>query len=159
MFSQKFRMQTLLQRQDRVGMMCGLEIRSPFLSKKLVNFANSLKFEDKYKKNSSTTKLILKLMTKEKKLLPTKILNKKKIGFNSNMTDWLREDKMRILINKLVNDKNGFFNGYLDGKSTKEIVNLHFDGKRKLDALVWNIFALEFWHRICGEGDSSFFHQ
>ena len=44
MFSQKFRMQMLLQRQDRVGMMCGLEIRAPFLSKKLVNFANSLKF-------------------------------------------------------------------------------------------------------------------
>ena len=65
----------------------------------------------------------------------------------------------RILINKLVNDKNGFFNGYLDGKSTKEIVSLHFDGKRKLDVLVWNIFALEFWHRICGEGDSSFFQQ
>ena len=33
MFSQKFRMQMLLQRQDRVGMMCGLEIRVPFLSK------------------------------------------------------------------------------------------------------------------------------
>ena len=43
MFSQKFRLQTLLQRQDRVGMLCGLEIRSPFLSQKLVNFANSLK--------------------------------------------------------------------------------------------------------------------
>jgi len=157
MFSQKFRMQMLLQRQDRVGMMCGLEIRAPFLSKKLVNFANSLKLKDKYKKNSNTTKLILKLMAKEKRLIPNKIINNKKIGFNSNMADWLRENKMRILIKKLVNDKNGFFNGYLDGKSTKEIVNLHFDGKRRLDVLMWNIFALEVWHRVCGEGDNRFF--
>ncbi len=147
----------LLQRQDRVGMMCGLEIRAPFLSKKLVNFANSLKLKDKYKKNSNTTKLILKLMAKEKRLVPNKIINNKKIGFNSNMADWLRENKMRILIKKLVNDKNGFFNGYLDGKSTKEIVNLHFDGKRRLDVLMWNIFALEVWHRVCGEGDNRFF--
>ena len=157
MFSQKFRMQTLLQRQDRVGMMCGLEIRAPFLSKKIVNFGNSLKLKYKYKINSNTTKLILKQMAKEKKLVPNKIIKNKKIGFNSNMSDWLRESKMRILIKKLVNDKNGFFNGYLDGKSTEEIVNLHFDGKRRLDVLMWNIFALEVWHRACGEGDSRFF--
>lgn len=156
-FSQKFRMQTLLQRQDRVGMLCGLEIRSPFLSKELVNFANSLKLKDKFKKNSKSTKLILKLMAEEKKLIPSKIIKNKKIGFNSNMSDWLRENKMKILIKKLVNDKNGFFNGYLDGKITAEIINLHFDGKRRLDVLVWRIFAMEVWHRVCGEGDYTFF--
>ena len=30
-------------------------------------------------------------------------------------------------------------------------------GKRRLDTLVWNIFALELWHRVCGEGDNGFF--
>jgi len=157
MFSQKFRMQMLLQRQDRVGMLCGLEMRVPFLSKNLVNFANSLKLKDKYKKNSSTTKLILKLMAKEKKLVPSKIIKNKKKGFNSGMSDWLRENKMRKLTKELVNDKNGFFKGYLDGKNTEEIINLHFDGKRRLDVLVWRIFALEVWHRVCGEGDNRFF--
>tara|TARA_B100000787_G_C16196265_1_gene301090 strand:+ start:552 stop:2399 length:1848 start_codon:yes stop_codon:yes gene_type:complete len=156
MFSQKFRMQALLQRQDRVGMLCGLEIRAPFLNQKLVNFANSLEFKDKFNKKSKTTKLILKLMAKEKKLIPNEIIKGQKIGFNSDMDDWARGDKMRIILNDMVNDKKGFFNGYLDGKRAKEIINLHFEGKRKLDTLVWNIFTLEIWHRVCGEGDMNF---
>ena len=141
MFSQKFRMQMLLQRQDRVGMMCGLEIRVPFLSKKIVQFANSLKLKDKYSNDYNTTKLILKLIAKKKSLLPKKIIKNKKIGFNSDMKDWLRQNKMKILVKKLVNDNNGFFKGYLDGKSTEEIINLHFSKKRNLDVLIWRIFA------------------
>lgn len=34
MFGQKFRLETLLQRQDRLGMAVGIEMRIPFLSKK-----------------------------------------------------------------------------------------------------------------------------
>ena len=157
MFSQKFRMQTLLQRQDRVGMLCGLEIRSPFLSQKLVKFANSLDIKDKYIKSSKTTKLILKLMAKENKLVPNKIIKKKKIGFNSDMADWVREDRLRVFLKDLINDKKGFFNGYLDGKNAQQIINMHFDGKKRLDTLIWSMFTLEIWHRVCGEGDLNFF--
>ena len=157
MFSQKFRLQTLLQRQDRIGMVCGLEVRVPFLSQNLVKFGNSLPLKDKFNKQSNTSKLILKLMSKKKKLLPSKIIKKKKIGFNTDMIDWIKNDNMRELLTKMTNDKNGFINGYLDGKNAREIINLHFDGKRRLDTLVWNIFALELWHRVCGEGDNSFF--
>ena len=159
MFSQKFRMQTLLQRQDRVGMLCGLEIRAPFLNQKLVEFANSLDLKDKYIQRSKTTKLILKLMAKENKLVPNKIINKKKIGFNSNISDWLREDKLRLFLKDMINDKNGFFNGYLDGKNAQEIINLHFQGKKRLDILVWMMITLEIWHRVCGEGDFNFFED
>ena len=143
MFSQKFRMQMLLQRQDRVVMMCGLEIRVPFLSKKIVQFANSLKLKDKYSNDYNTTKLILKLIAKKKSLLPKKIIKNKKIGFNSDMKDWLRQNKMKILVKKLVNDNNGFFKGYLDVKSTEE-TQIYILAKRNLDVLIKWIFALEF---------------
>ena len=157
MFSQKFRIQTLLQRQDRVGMLCGLEIRSPFLSQKLVKFSNSLNFKDKFSEKSKTSKLILKLMAEEEKKIPNEIIKRKKTGFNSSIVDWYREERLRILIKDLVNDKKGFFNGYLDGKNAREIINLHFDGTKRLDTLVWTMFALEVWHRVCGEGDLNFF--
>lgn len=156
MYSQKFRLQTLLQRQDRVGMLCGLEIRSPFLSKKLVGFANSLNLNNKFILKSKKTKLILKLMADDKKLVPNKIINKQKIGFNSDISDWLRENKLRIFLKDMVCDKKGFFNGYLDGKKAQEIINMHFEGKKRLDTLIWAMFTLEIWHRICGEGQSNF---
>ncbi len=159
MFSQKFRLQTLLQRQDRVGMLCGLEIRSPFLSQNLVKFANSLNIKDKFIIRSKTTKLILKLMAEDKKLVPNKIIKKQKIGFNSNITDWLREDRLRIFLKDMVCDNKGFFNGYLDGKKAQQIINLHFEGKKRLDTLVWSMFTLEMWHRVCGEGEFNFFKK
>ena len=98
-------------------------------------------------------------MAAEKELVPRKIIKNQKIGFNSDMRNWLRENKMRVLIKKLVSDKNGFFKSYLDGKNTEEIINLHFDKKRRLDVLVWRIFALEVWHRVCGEGEVGFFKK
>ena len=154
-FSQKFRMQTLLQRQDRVGMLYGLEIRSPFLSREIVYYANSLKIKNKFTQSTNTSKAILKLMAKEKKLIPDKIIKKQKIGFNSDIDDWLRGNRIRGFLKNLINDKKGFFNGYLDGKNAQEIFNLHFEGKRRLDVLIWEMLTLEIWHRVCGEGDDN----
>ena len=157
MFSQKFRLQTLLQRQDRLGMATGIEMRIPFLSKKIVELANALPFKDKYNKKSGTTKVLLRLMAKE--LLPNNIINKPKLGFEMDMKDWITEDKTKILFKNMINDKKGFFSGYLDGKNAREILDLHFSGKRRLDTLVWNMFALETWHRVCGEGDNTLIEE
>ena len=159
MFSQKFRLQALLQRQDRVGMHCGIEIRSPFLSQKLVKFANTLEFSDKFGKSTKTTKLILKLMAEERKLIPNKNIKKKKKGFHSGVEDWIREDKLRVILKDMIKDKKGFFNGYLDGTNANQIIDLHFDGKKRLDTLVWSMLTLEIWHRVCGEGDVNFFEN
>ena len=71
-------------------MLYGLEIRSPFLSREIVYYANSLKIKNKFTQSTNTSKAILKLMAKEKKLIPDKII-KQKIGFNSDIDDWLRQ--------------------------------------------------------------------
>jgi asparagine synthase (glutamine-hydrolysing) len=135
-------------------MAVGIEMRIPFLSKKIVEFANSLPFKDKYNKKSGTTKVLLRLMAKD--LLPDNILNKPKLSFELDMKDWIREDKIKILFKNMINDKKSFFSGYLDEKIAREIFDLHFSGKRKLDTVVWNMFTLETWHRVCGEGDNTF---
>ena len=156
-FSQKFRLQTLLQRQDRVGMLCGLELRSPFLNKKLIEFANALNFDDKFLESSNTTKLILKTMAKNKNLIPNQIIEKKKIGFNSDITDWLREERSKYLLMNLVRDKKGFFNNYLNGEYANKIVNSYIYENKDVDTLIWSMFSIEIWHRVCGEGDINFF--
>ena len=56
----------------------------------------------KYIQSSKTTKLILKQMAEKNKLLPNKIIKKKKIGFNSNITDWIREDRLRFFLKDLI---------------------------------------------------------
>ena len=97
-------------------------------------------------------------MLKKNKLIPNKIINKKKIGFNSDISDWLDKNKFRGILNNMVNDNNGFFNSYLNGKYARELIDLHFQRKKKLDVLVWTMLTLEIWHRVCGEGDKNFFN-
>ena len=50
MYSQKFRLQLLLQRQDRVGMKNSIEIRTPYLAPDLLTYVNSISVCEKYSK-------------------------------------------------------------------------------------------------------------
>ena len=52
LFSQKYRMQALLQRQDRAAMAFGVESRAPFLKPSFVKWINSIKFSQKYEEGS-----------------------------------------------------------------------------------------------------------
>ena len=60
MYSQKYRLQMLLQRQDRVGMMHSVEIRTPFLAPNYLSYINKIPMDMKYNLNNNITKEILK---------------------------------------------------------------------------------------------------
>ena len=98
-------------------------------------------------------------MAEERKLIPNKNIKNKKKGFHSDVEGWIREDKLRVILKDMIKDKKGFFNGYLDGTNANQIIDLHFDGKKRLDTLVWSMLTLEIWHRVCGEGDVNFFEN
>jgi asparagine synthase (glutamine-hydrolysing) len=146
-YSQRFRMQMLLQRQDRVGMADSIEIRVPFLRPKLVDWSNRLRLDDKVDFASGQTKLCLRAAMENR--LPKRILTKGKDGFPSDMTSWLKTSVMYEVATKLVGDSGGFCQNYLDGKAANALVDDHFAGRRPLATLVWNLVSLEIWHRIC----------
>ncbi len=77
LFSQKYRMQALLQRQDRAAMACGVESRAPFLKPEFVKWINSVKLSQKFKKDQQEGKHLLKKYMA--KYLDKKILNRKKM--------------------------------------------------------------------------------
>ena len=63
MYSQKYRLQMLLQRQDRVGMMHSVEIRTPFLAPNYLSYINKIPMDMKYNLNNNITKEILKKLS------------------------------------------------------------------------------------------------
>ena len=75
-FSQKYRMQALLQRQDRAAMAFGVESRAPFLKPSFVKWVNSIRFSQKYKKKNNDGKYLLKKYMS--KYLDTEIINREK---------------------------------------------------------------------------------
>tara|TARA_B100001989_G_scaffold224605_1_gene179147 strand:+ start:7192 stop:9003 length:1812 start_codon:yes stop_codon:yes gene_type:complete len=145
MYSQKYRLQMLLQRQDRIGMKHSVEIRTPYLSPDLVAFANKLNLKYKFDKKRQITKLILKNIFKNK--LASRILTKKKDGFPSDMLEWIKQEMMYKLIKKVVTSKNSFSYSYLDGKIANQILNDHYNKSKDYSTLIWMLYSLELWHK------------
>lgn len=83
----------MLTKTDMMSMASGLEIRSPFMDHRLIEYAFTL--DEKYKINSRGQKIILKKAFAD--LLPEAILRRKKHGFEVPLLNWFnRELKSRI---------------------------------------------------------------
>src|SRR5581483_8489082 len=66
LFSQRYRIQTLLQRQDRIGMASSIEIRVPFLAPWLVKWVNALPLDALYDRGTGVTKLPLRAAMRDR---------------------------------------------------------------------------------------------
>lgn len=143
-YSQKYRLESLLQRQDRVGMSNGVEIRVPFLSPSMVNWCNEL--PTKYKISSGQTKKVLKDVMKN--YLPNKMVYLKKQGSPSFISSWIDSKYSYEFISKLVSDNNGFCQAFLNGNKAKQIVQQHYLGNYQYSYIIWLMLVLEIWHSI-----------
>lgn len=92
----KAHLNSLLQRNDRMGMMHGLESRIPFLENEVVKFALNLPI--KFKRPHSLYALLRTHRQRTNKLvvrnaahglIPSSIINRKKVGFPISPTDYL----------------------------------------------------------------------
>jgi asparagine synthase (glutamine-hydrolysing) len=76
----------ILTKTDRMSMAHSLEVRPPFLDHRIVEFAASLPASLKIR--GARQKILLKELMRDK--LPASILERKKIGFDIPVHDWLR---------------------------------------------------------------------
>ena len=97
---------------DRMSMAHGLEVRVPFLDKKIVEFAARIPFE--YKIRGLTSKYILKKTFA--RYLPKEILKQRKQGFTLPISTWLRDDlgnmAFKILMSKSLEKRNNGMGNY-----------------------------------------------
>jgi asparagine synthase (glutamine-hydrolysing) len=100
----------MLVKADRMSMQHGLEIRSPFLDYRVVEFAMNLALEQKI--NSSQQKVILKESFKH--LLPAEIFTRTKKGFELPLWKWmnkeLKNDIEHKWLSKTALEEHGLFN-------------------------------------------------
>jgi len=130
----------ILVKSDRASMQNSLEIRSPFLDHRLVEYASLL--PDRFKLKGLTTKYILKQLAL--KYIPSEIVNRPKKGFGIPITQWLREDLRQPMLDLLAKDRldrQGLFN--YDGVRT--LVDEHLNYKTNNRKLLWNLLSLQLW--------------
>jgi asparagine synthase (glutamine-hydrolysing) len=135
---------------DGTSMANSLEIRTPFLDNEIVDFAFTLPPE--YKIGKGVGKLILRKAMSER--LPESVFKKKKQGFATN-TFSVYSNEMREMAKALLPEGSAVKSGYIRPDYVKRILDAPPEEKRLPQYnMVWNLLALEIWHRIFIDSES-----
>ncbi|MDO3722585.1 asparagine synthase (glutamine-hydrolyzing) [Marinobacter sp. chi1] len=137
----------ILVKADRMSMANSLELRSPLLDYRIIEFANQLPSALKF--NKGDKKIVLR--TALSPLLPPEILNRKKMGFSTPLAQWLRGELKAIAEHYLFDKGEG-----LDRLFRKDHVKLVWDQHQRSlfdhSALLWSMLMYEiWWQRYLGE--------
>ena len=132
----------LLTKVDRMGMMHGLEVRSPFLDHELAEFVYNLPIEFKMNSNNEN-KIILKEILAE--LLPHEFVYRRKQGFGAPVAQWLQTEVMRHYVHTHLAHGARLFE-YLDEGAVTELLESFYSGKNPVGYYkVWLLLCLQLW--------------
>ncbi|SDT97047.1 asparagine synthase (glutamine-hydrolyzing) [Desulfobacula phenolica] len=132
----------ILVKVDRMSMAHSLEVRSPILDHKLMEFAATL--PSGLKLNHRESKYILKKVNEKR--LPHNILYRKKQGFSVPLAQWIRQNLRGYVQAALFDSKNNV-GEYLSIKYVKKLWEDHLKGMNDHSSQIWNIFMFELWRR------------
>lgn len=139
-YERTYMMDEVLVKVDRATMLASLEARSPFLDRKIVEFAHSLPYS--YKLHGTVTKYILKRLMDDK--LPRHIVRRRKKGFGIPVARWFRGE-LREMLEEVLSEKNVTETGLFDYRQIARLKNEHASGRVDHRKPLWNLFVLLFW--------------
>ena len=131
----------ILLKADKMSMAHSLEVRVPFLDRKVFDVARHL--PKKYKVTKENTKVAMRHAAN--KYLPDMVAEKKKLGFPVPIRIWLKDDKYFGIV------KEAFSGGAAkEFFKTDEILKLLYDhknGKNDNSRKIWTIYMFLVWHK------------
>jgi len=133
----------ILVKVDRMSMATSLEMRSPMLDHKFVEWAASLSGEWKFRNGSR--KYILKKLA-ERIGVPRDVIYRKKQGFQMPLVDWMRQGLKNELLGILV-EPRALQRGYFRKAYVQGLVEEHIRGRRDHSGSLWCMLMFELWHR------------
>ena len=130
----------LLFKVDRSSMYYGLEVRSPFLDKEIVEFAFSTPISS-LRLNNQDKGILLKLL---KKYLPQNLFDRPKAGFSIPMKKWLLAD-LNEWAEHLLDPKMLKEQGILDPAAITSLwAQFKENGRDPIS--IWNILMFQNWY-------------
>ncbi|MDQ6722965.1 MAG: asparagine synthase C-terminal domain-containing protein, partial [Thermoproteota archaeon] len=130
---------------DRASMAYSVEVRSPMLDYRIVEFARTLPLSFRYEKNCR--KKILRDILKE--YIPESVFNLPKKGFGIPLGSWIKNELKDEIISNLSDDFL-FSVPNLDVPKFKYFLNQHWSGKCDNTVYIWRIYVLSKWYRKFG---------
>ncbi|HLE44062.1 MAG TPA: asparagine synthase-related protein, partial [Methylomirabilota bacterium] len=132
----------LLVKMDIASMAHSLEVRSPFLDHRLVEFAARLPAHLKLR--GLTQKYLLKRAMKG--VLPAPVLRRRKMGFGVPIDHWFRHE-LRDLAYDVLLDGRARGRGYFRPDVVRRYLDEHAEGRAHHHVRLWALLMLELWHR------------
>jgi asparagine synthase (glutamine-hydrolysing) len=132
----------LLLIADKMSMAESVELRVPFLDEDLVELVESM--HPSLKVHGRTGKWIHKQAMA--KLLPAEIVNRRKLGWETPLGQWLRAELKPLLEDVLLGDGE-LCPTLFDQAELRRLIAVHERGERDLTKQLFLLLSLGLWHR------------
>ncbi|MDO5980492.1 asparagine synthase (glutamine-hydrolyzing) [Flavivirga spongiicola] len=130
---------------DRASMAYSVEVRSPFLDYRVIEFARSLPMSYRYE--SGRQKKLLRDILKE--YIPEEVFTQPKKGFSVPIGNWMRNELREEFLSALNDD---FLNSVpnLNISKFKKILNEHMNNVHDHTENIWKLYVLSKWYKEFG---------
>ena len=125
---------------DRLSMAHSVEVRTPFLDYRLIEYVASLPGNIKIK--NGRVKHILKEAISD--LLPQDIIDRPKEGFVLPINDWIM-DNLSAYIRDTLSECRLNKHGLLNYQAVNKLVDDHFNNGEKYGPQLWNLVMFQLW--------------
>lgn len=132
----------ILVKVDRASMGVSLEVRSPLLDHRVVEFAWSLPIA--YRAGPGGGKKVLRELLARH--VPRKLTDRPKAGFNVPVGEWIR-GPLRDWAEELLDPVAIRDHGLLDDKAVQRLWQQHLSGWRNHKNLIWSILMFQSWYQ------------
>lgn len=130
----------ILLKADKTSMANSLELRVPFLDKKVMELAEAIPL--KCRVNTVTTKLALRKAAE--KTLPKRTADKDKLGFPVPIRVWLKEEKYYNKVKAAFTSEDAA--RYFDTDKLVALLDRHRSGKEDVSRKIWTVFTFLTWY-------------
>lgn len=132
----------ILVKVDRMSMGNSLEVRSPLLDHKVIEFAATVSPDLKYR--GRVSKYLLKRHLEGR--VPRSAIYRPKQGFEIPLAEWLRAD-LRDMAEDLLFSPRLVARGYVRAQGVWQLWQQHQRQIRDHSSHLWALMVLELWHR------------
>mgnify|MGYP001809818184 FL=1 len=132
----------LLERGDRMSMAASLELRPPFLDRRMMELAFSL--PSSLKVHKGTTKWLVKQVAL--RYLPDSIVNRRKVGFRVPLDTWFRGGLEAFAWDSLTS-QDSFASMMFDRALVRQLLERHRNGRVNEEIRIWTLLCLEVWYK------------
>lgn len=130
----------ILLKADKTSMANSLELRVPFLDKKVLELAQTIPLDCRV--NTRTTKLALRKAAE--RTLPKRTADKDKLGFPVPIRVWLKEEKYYNTVKAMFT--SSVANKYFDTEKLLALLDTHRSGKADVSRKIWTVYTFLVWY-------------